>query len=67
MLFRSITQSLVGGGQMLFMPAYIYQQASSLQNWPFAAAISIIFLVAVLAVVSIFNVLGRLSRGYAHS
>lgn len=62
-----ITQSLVGGGQMLFMPAYIYQQASSLQNWPFAAAISIIFLVAVLAVVSIFNVLGRLSRGYAHS
>lgn len=62
-----ITQSLVGGGQMLFMPMYIYQQASTLQNWPFAAAISIIFLVAVLAVVSVFNVLGRLSRGYAHS
>jgi putative spermidine/putrescine transport system permease protein len=60
-----ITQSLVGGGQMLFMPMYIYQQASSLQNWPFAAAISIVFLVAVLAVVSVFNVLGRLSRGYA--
>ena len=39
-----ITQSLVGGGQMLFMPMYLYQQASTLQNWPFAAAISIIFL-----------------------
>jgi putative spermidine/putrescine transport system permease protein len=38
-----ITQSLVGGGQMLFMPMYIYQQATALQNWPFAAAISIIF------------------------
>ncbi len=60
-----ITQSLVGGGQMLFMPMYIYQQASTLQNWPFAAAISIIFLVAVLAVVMVFNLLGRLSRGYA--
>ncbi|WP_029003054.1 ABC transporter permease [Azorhizobium doebereinerae] len=60
-----ITQSLVGGGQMLFMPMYLYQQASTLQNWPFAAAISIIFLVAVLAVVTLFNLLGRLSRGVA--
>ena len=62
-----ITQTLVGGGQMLFMPMYIYQQASTLSNWPFAAAISIIFLCAVLAAVSLFNVLGRLSRGYAHA
>jgi putative spermidine/putrescine transport system permease protein len=33
-----ITQTLVGGGQMLFMPMYIYQQSSTLNNWPFAAA-----------------------------
>ena len=59
-----ITQSLVGGGQMLFMPMYLYQQASTLQNWPFASAISIIFLLAVLAVVTAFGMLGRLSRGY---
>ena len=62
-----ITQTLVGGGQMLFMPMYIYQQSSTLNNWPFAAAISIIFLLAVLAAVSVFNVLGRLSKGYAHA
>ena len=60
-----ITQSLVGGGQMLFMPMYLYQQASTLQNWPYAAAISILFLVAVLLCVSLFNALGRLSRGLA--
>jgi putative spermidine/putrescine transport system permease protein len=59
-----ISQSLIGGGQMLFMPMYIYQQASSLQNWPFAAAISLVFLVAVIACVSVFNYLGRLSRGH---
>jgi len=59
-----ITQSLVGGGQMLFMPMYLYQQASTLQNWPFASAISIIFLLAVLAVVTVFGILGRLSSGY---
>jgi putative spermidine/putrescine transport system permease protein len=62
-----ITQTLVGGGQLLFMPMYIYQQSSTLNNWPFAAAISIIFLCAVLAAVSLFNVLGRLSKGYAHA
>lgn len=60
-----ISQSLIGGGQMLFMPMYIYQQASALQNWPFAAAISLVFLVAVLACVALFNQVGRLSRGHA--
>jgi putative spermidine/putrescine transport system permease protein len=62
-----ITQSLVGGGQMLFMPMYIYQQSSALNNWPFAAAISIIFLVAVLGAVAVFNALGRLSKGAANA
>ena len=62
-----ITQTLVGGGQMLFMPMYIYQQATTLSNWPFAAAISIIFLGAVLVALSLFSLLGRLSKGYAHA
>lgn len=57
-----VSQSLVGGGQMLFMPMYIYQQASSLQNWPFAAALSLVFLVAVMACVAVFSLLGRASR-----
>ena len=59
-----ITQTLVGGGQMLFMPMYLYQQASTLNNWPFAAAISFIFLIAVLAVITIFNTLGKISQGH---
>ncbi len=61
-----ITQSLVGGGQMLLMPSFIYQQAITLQNWPFAAAISMIFLAAVLAVLALLSTLSRLSRGAAH-
>jgi putative spermidine/putrescine transport system permease protein len=61
-----ITQTLVGGGQMLLMPSYIYQQAITLQNWPFAAAISIIFLAAVLTVLGGLTALSRLSRGAAH-
>lgn len=62
-----ITQSLVGGGQMLFMPMYLYQQSSTLNNWPFAAAISVIFLIAVLGAVTLFNFLGRLARGHAEA
>jgi putative spermidine/putrescine transport system permease protein len=57
-----ITQSLIGGGQMLFMPMYLYQQASALSNYPFAAAISLTFLATVIICVSLFNRLGSLSR-----
>lgn len=60
-----ISQSLIGGGQMLFMPMYLYQQVSALSNFPFAAAISLTFLGTVVLCVSVFNLLGRLSRGYA--
>ena len=50
------------------MPMYIYQQASTLQNWPFAAAISIIFLRrGARRALTVFNMLGRLSRGYARA
>ena len=59
-----ITQSLVGGGQMLFMPAYVLQQALALGNLPFASAISVIFLVAVLVVVALLSALGRRVREY---
>jgi putative spermidine/putrescine transport system permease protein len=60
-----ITQSLIGGGQMLFMPAYVLQQALALQDMPFAAAISIIFLLCVLTVVALLSFAGRRSRAYA--
>lgn len=56
-----ITQTLVGGGQMLLMPSYIYQQAIALQNWPFAAAISMVFLTSVLAVLALLSAAARLS------
>ena len=61
-----ITQTLIGGGQMMLMPGYIYQQVAAAQNWPFAAAISVIFLVTVLAAVTAFNLLGRLAQGIEH-
>src|SRR5215831_7716937 len=49
----------------IYMPLLIYQQAISLNNWPFAATVSIVLLITVLALVTAFNQLGRASRGYA--
>lgn len=56
-----ITQTLVGGGRIILMPSYIYQQAVGVQDWPFSAALSLIF---TLAVTGMVFVIGALSRRY---
>jgi putative spermidine/putrescine transport system permease protein len=58
-----ITQSLVGGGRIILMPTYIYQQSMGVQDWPFAAALSLIFTAAVIGVVFGLGVLSRRLSG----
>ena len=62
-----VTQTLVGGGQLILMPFYMYQQAIQANNYPFAAAVAMILLVAVLVIVTLMNLLGRRSRGFVHA
>jgi len=62
-----VTQTLVGGGQQMFMPFYMYQQAIQAGNYPFAAAVAILLLVCVLGVVAAINALGRRSKGFVHA
>jgi putative spermidine/putrescine transport system permease protein len=57
-----VTQSLIGGARLLYMPLHIYQQAVGANNWPFAAAISVIFMIAVLLIVAALAALGRRSE-----
>jgi len=54
-----VTQTLIGGARLIYMPLHIYQQAVGANNWPFAAAISVIFMAAVLLVVGLLNAYGR--------
>jgi putative spermidine/putrescine transport system permease protein len=61
-----VSQTIIGGGRMVLLPFYIWQQATTLFNWPFAAAISIVLLLSVLTVVVVLNALSRRSRAYAH-
>ncbi len=60
-----VTQTLIGGARLIYMPLHIYQQAVGANNWPFAAAISVIFMVAVLLVVAALNGFGRRFERYA--
>ncbi len=62
-----VTQTLIGGARLIYMPLHIYQQAVGANNWPFAAAISVIFMVAVLIIVGLLSALGRRSETYARA
>lgn len=58
-----VTQTLIGGARLIYMPLHIYQQAIGANNWSFAAAISVIFMISVLLVIYLLNAFGRASRG----
>lgn len=62
-----VTQTLIGGGQNIYMPYYIYQQAIQVSNYPFAATVAVLLLASVLLVVIAANLLGRRSRGFVHA
>jgi len=62
-----VTQTLIGGARLVYMPLHIYQQAIGANNWPFAAAISIIFMFAVLIVVYLLNLLTQVTPAAAKS
>ena len=59
-----VTQTLIGGARLVYMPLHIYQQAVGANNWPFAAAISMAFTLAVMIVIYALNRAGRLSKAY---
>jgi putative spermidine/putrescine transport system permease protein len=54
-----ITQTLVGGGRIVLMPLNIYQQAVGVQDWPFAAALSVVFTVSILAITYLLNAMAQ--------
>lgn len=62
-----ITQTLIGGARLIYMPLFIYQQATGAQNWPLAAAAAVVFMVSVLLVVYLLNLLGRTRRAQIYA
>ena len=58
---------MIGGARLIYMPLHIYQQAVGANNWPFAAAISIIFMATVMIVVAVLSAIGRRSEAYGRA
>lgn len=58
-----ISQSIIGGGRLVYLPALVWQQSMLTFDWPLAAAIALLLMAAVLLVVTL---MGRLGRG-AHA
>ena len=59
-----VTPSIIGGGQLMYMPTLIYQQGVVLLNKPFAAAVSAVLLIMVLTVVVFLSTLSQRTRKY---
>ena len=59
-----ITPALLGGGRVIMVSMLIEQQVREFLDWPFAAALSTVLLVATLA---IYALIGRITRGARHA
>lgn len=54
-----VSQSVIGGQRLIYLPAVIYQQSMVIYNWPFAAVASIMLLVSVLGGIFLIAAVGR--------
>ena len=54
-----ISQSVIGGGRLAYLPALVWQQAMVVFNWPLAAAMALTLMISVLAVTAALSALGR--------
>lgn len=61
-----ISQSVIGGNRLVYLPLLIWQQTSVVYHWPMAAVISVVLLSTVLACLYVINLMGRKSMRYLH-
>jgi putative spermidine/putrescine transport system permease protein len=61
-----ISQTVIGGVRLIYLPLVIWQQSLVVYHWPLAAVASLALVVSVLSVVAALSWLGRKSGGYVH-
>lgn len=54
-----ISQSVIGGGRLAYLPALVWQQAMVVFDWPLAAAMALTLMGSVLVVAAGLSALGR--------
>jgi putative spermidine/putrescine transport system permease protein len=59
-----ISQQIIGGNRLVYLPLLIWQQSLVVYNWPLAAVAALTLLVSVTAVVVVISALGRRGTRY---
>jgi putative spermidine/putrescine transport system permease protein len=54
-----ISQSVIGGGRLAYLPMLVWQQAMVVFNWPLAAALALTLMGSVLTVAAALSLMGR--------
>ena len=54
-----ISQSVIGGGRLAYLPMLVWQQAMVVFNWPLAAALALTLMGSVLTVAAALSLLGQ--------
>lgn len=62
-----ISQSVIGGNRLVYLPLLIWQQSLVVYNWPLAAVASITLLISVMLCITAITFLGRRSMRYLHA
>jgi len=57
-----ISQSVIGGARLVYLPSLIWQQSMVVYNWPFAAVASLTLLFTVLSGIMALSWLGRFAK-----
>ncbi|MDB5375443.1 MAG: transporter permease, partial [Belnapia sp.] len=61
-----ISQSVIGGERLVYLPAMVWQQAMVVSNWPFAATAAVALLISVSAVIAVIAYAGKVAGGRVH-
>ena len=61
-----ISQTVIGGVRLIYLPLMIWQQSLVVFNWPLAAVLSLALLISVLSVIAALAFLGRRTGGHLH-
>ena len=59
-----ISQSIIGGNRLVYLPLLIWQQSLVVYNWPLASVAALTLLISVTATIAAISLLGR--RGMRH-
>jgi putative spermidine/putrescine transport system permease protein len=59
-----ISQSVIGGNRLVYLPLVVWQQSLVVYNWPLASVAAVTLLLSVMSCIILLNLAGRKSMRY---